>query len=248
MLAQERAQQGGLPRPVATDDAEYAGPLQRSAEPLDQRPWEGADPYAHVLRADDLITPPLRDFEAHRHRPFGADDGAEPRQPLEPLAPAFCLFGVLTSDVAGDVVFLVCDRALLLVVRPLLCEPALGALRHERCVATGIRRSRVRVRSAPGPRRIGRGRGARRRAPGPPPASRATAPTRAARPTPRRRPPRPSSRRRSRDVVPAARLAGGARGRCCRAWARARPSAAGTAWSCPSRSGRRCPTVHPGRR
>src|SRR5258705_10496162 len=116
MLAQERAQQGGLPRPVATDDAEYAGPLQRSAEPLDQRAWGGADPYTHVLRADDLITAALRHFEAHRHRPFRTDDGAEPRQPLEPLAPAFGLFGVLSGDVAGDVVLLVFDRGRLLVV------------------------------------------------------------------------------------------------------------------------------------
>ena len=140
MLAQERPQQRGLARPVAADDAEHAGPFQCSAEPLDQRAWGGADPHAHVPRADDLITAALRDFEAHRHRPFRTDDGAEPRQTLEPLPPAFGLFGILSSDVARDVVLLVCDRALLLVVRPLLREPALGALRHEGGVATGIRR------------------------------------------------------------------------------------------------------------
>src|SRR5882762_4685535 len=131
MLAQERPQQRGLACPVAADDAEHAGPLQRSGEPLDQRAWGGADPDAHVLRADDLITATLRDFETHRHRPFRADDGAEPRQPIQPLAPAFGLFGVLSSNVARDVILLVRDRALLLVVRPLLREPPLGALRNE---------------------------------------------------------------------------------------------------------------------
>src|SRR6267154_5422855 len=71
-------------------------------EPLDQRAWGGADPDAHVLRADDLITATLRDFETHRHCPFRTDDGAEPRQPIQPLAPAFGLFGVLSRNVARD--------------------------------------------------------------------------------------------------------------------------------------------------
>src|SRR5438445_7763525 len=120
MLAQERPQQRGLAGPVAADDAEHAGPLQCSAEPLNQRAWWGADPHAHVLRADDLIATALRDFEAHRHRPFRTDDGTQSRQPLEPFTPAFGLASVLPRDVARDVILLVGDRALLLVVRPLL--------------------------------------------------------------------------------------------------------------------------------
>src|SRR5437879_2039585 len=138
MLAQQCAQQRGLSRAIAPDDPQHAGPLQRPAEALDES--ARADAQAHVLRAHDLIAAALRHLEAHRHRSFRADHGAEPRQPLEPLAPALGLPGVLPRDVARNVVLLMRDDALLLIVCALLREPALGALSDKVGVTGRIRR------------------------------------------------------------------------------------------------------------
>ena len=138
MLAQERPEQRGLPRPVASDNPHHARSLQRPVESIDQ--GARADPHAHVLCAHHLIAAPLGHLEAQRHRAVGPDDWAEPWQPLETFAPAFGLLGVLSGNVARDVVLLVRDGALLLLERPLLRQPALGALGDKVGVAGRIRR------------------------------------------------------------------------------------------------------------
>src|SRR5882762_299543 len=129
MLAQKRAEQRGLPRPVASDDPDHAGALQRAAESLHQ--GARADGHAQVPCGHYLITASFGHLEPQRHRAVGSDDRAEAWQPLEPLAPALGLFAVLSRDVARDVVLLVRDSTLLLLERPLLRQPALGALGDE---------------------------------------------------------------------------------------------------------------------
>ena len=138
MLAQERAEQRGLPRPVTADEPHHVGALERAAEPVHQRAL--AHRYADVLRSHDLIAAPIGHLEPKRHRPFCPDNGTEPWQPLQTPAPALGLFAVLSRDVARDVVLLVRDRPLLLLERPLLRQPALGALGDEVGVAGGVRR------------------------------------------------------------------------------------------------------------
>src|SRR5437867_767928 len=138
MLAQGRAEQRGLPRPVASDEPHHAGSVQRAAESLHQ--GARADRHAHVPCGHDLITAPFRHLEPQGHRVVRSDDRAEPRQPLETLAPALGLFAVLSSDVARDVVLLVRDGALLLLERTLLRQPALGALGDKVGVAGRVRR------------------------------------------------------------------------------------------------------------
>src|SRR5436189_2605812 len=122
MLAQERSQQRGFSRPVASDDPHHAGALQGAAESLHQ--GTRADRHAHVLGSHHLIAAPFGHLKPQRHRAVWSDDRAEPRQPLETLAPALGLFAVLSSDVARDVVPLVRDSALLLLERTLLRQPA----------------------------------------------------------------------------------------------------------------------------
>src|SRR5512145_509464 len=129
MLAQQRSEQGRLPRPVASDDPEHAGTLQRSVEPLHQRAL--ADRDTGVLCRDDLIATPIGYREPQRHRPVSPDDRAEPRQTFEAFAPPLGLFAVLPGDVAGDVVALFGYGLLLLFERALLRQPALGALRDK---------------------------------------------------------------------------------------------------------------------
>src|SRR5690606_10473575 len=87
----------------------------------------------------DLIAAPLRRLQPERHRPFLARRRAQTRKALEPLPPTLRLAGVLPRDVAADVILLLRDRAPLLVELPLLREPALLALVHERRVAAGVR-------------------------------------------------------------------------------------------------------------
>src|SRR5207245_1434197 len=138
MLAQERSQQRGFSRPVASDDSHHAGSLQGAAESLHQ--GTRGDRHAHVLGSHHLIAAPFGHLEPQRHHAVGSDDRAEPRQPLETLAPALGLFAVLSSDVARDVVLLVRDGALLLLERTLLRQPALGALGDKVAVAGRVRR------------------------------------------------------------------------------------------------------------
>src|SRR6266849_9130518 len=104
MLAQERLQQRGLPRPVASDDPDHAGALQSAAESLHQ--GARADRHAHVLRGHYLITAPFCHLEPQRHRAVGFDDRAEPGQALETPAPTLGLFAVLSGEVARDIVLL----------------------------------------------------------------------------------------------------------------------------------------------
>ena len=141
MLAQERPEQRGFPCSVASDDPQHTGSLQRPAEPLHQR--ARADRHAHVLCRHHLIAAPFGHLEPQRHRAFGPDNRAEPRQPLEAFAPALGLFAVLARDVARDVVLLVRDGPLLLLERPLLRQPALGALGHKIGVAGRVGRGGV---------------------------------------------------------------------------------------------------------
>src|SRR3989442_4371711 len=126
VLAQERPEQGGFPRSVASDAPPPAGSPQRSAEPLPQR--AAAARHARVLCRHHLIATPFGHLEPQRHRAFGPDHRAESRQPLEAFAPALGLFAVLARDVARDVVLFVRDGPLLLLERPLLRQPALRAL------------------------------------------------------------------------------------------------------------------------
>src|SRR4029077_4421147 len=106
------------PRPVPPDHAEYLRPVQGSAEPLDQR--AGPDSHAHVPGRHHLIAAPLGYFESERHRAIGANHRAEAGQAIEALAPALGLAAVLPRDVAGDVILLARDEALLLIEGPLL--------------------------------------------------------------------------------------------------------------------------------
>src|SRR5438445_11250300 len=139
MLAQQRAEQRGFSRPVASDDSHHAGSLQGAAESLHQ--GTRADRHAHVLRGHYLITAPFCHLEPQGHRAVGSDDRAEPGQPLETPAPALGLFAVLSGDVARDVVLLVRDGALLLLESTLLRRTARGALADNVAVADGVRRS-----------------------------------------------------------------------------------------------------------
>src|SRR5205085_12503680 len=123
MLAEQRAQQRGLAGSVAADESHDVGSLQRSAEPLHQRALADGD--TDVLSRHDLIAAPFTHLEPQRHRPFGRNDRTEPWQPVEPFAPALGLFGVLPRNVAGDVIALFGNDALLLLERALLRQPAL---------------------------------------------------------------------------------------------------------------------------
>src|SRR6267378_2708298 len=104
-------------------------------------PWIGCWPRSARSSVDFAAA--IGYLEPQRHRPFGPDDRAESRQPLEPFAPALGLFGVLSRNVARYVVLLVRDGALLLLERALLCQPALGALSHKIGVAGRVRRGRA---------------------------------------------------------------------------------------------------------
>src|SRR5256884_6154652 len=148
MLAKERAQQRGFSRPVASDDSHHAGSLQGAAESLHQGPRPAR--HAHILGSHHLIAAPFGHLEPQRHRAVGSDDRAEPRQPLETLAPALGLFAVLSSDVARDVVLLVRDGALLLLERTLLPQPAPGALGDKLPVSGQVRRGRAALRTQAG--------------------------------------------------------------------------------------------------
>src|SRR3989454_9092625 len=70
MLAQQRAQQRGFSRPVASDDSHHAGSLQRAAESLHQ--GARADRHAHVLGSHHLIAAPFGHLEPQRHRAVGS--------------------------------------------------------------------------------------------------------------------------------------------------------------------------------
>src|SRR5207237_1537192 len=90
-------------------------------------------------RGYHAIAAALGDVEANRHRVVVTDRRAETRQTLEPFAPALGLLGVLSRDIARDVITLARDFSLLLVEGALLREATLGALHHEWLIAAGIR-------------------------------------------------------------------------------------------------------------
>ena len=138
VFAEQCAKQGRLPRSVAAENPQDAGPLQRATEARHQGPR--ADPDAHVPDGEHLVAAALGHLEPQRHGALGPDHRTESWQPLQPLAPALGLLAVLPGDVAGDVVLLVRNGALLLVERPLLRQPALGTLGHEIGVAGRVRR------------------------------------------------------------------------------------------------------------
>ena len=93
----------------------------------------------HVLGDDDPISAALANLEPHRHRARVADRCTQPRNPLEPLSPTLRLLGVLSRDVARDVILLRRNLRLLLVELALLREPAQRALLDERFVAPRVR-------------------------------------------------------------------------------------------------------------
>src|SRR5206468_2968848 len=89
-----------------------------------------------------LIAAALIHPESHCHRATFARRRAEAGKPHESLAPSLRLLRVLAGNVPADVVLLVGDEPTLPIVRALLTEAPLFALRDECWIVADVRHRR----------------------------------------------------------------------------------------------------------
>ena len=135
-LSQDGREQGALAGAVGTDQTDHVAPAHRGGEGGEQHP--ALDPDGDILGDQHLITTALRRLEAQRHGAGGARRRREARHAHQDPPSPLGLLGILTGDVATDVVLLRRDRLGLLVKSALGGQAPLGALGDKIGIAAGV--------------------------------------------------------------------------------------------------------------